>query len=183
MPSISNSPTFQPDQRFSGSGSIKDQLFSFLQVSPSSSISLVMTQLASTVPAGEHHPVCLPLHLYSPQQLQASGSILVPLSPHCLSGEGAVDLALIQGSCGRHQQMPGQGLQQPWSPHWSQGPYHPKATPLPSFFNVLYNFGTQPSYMLGFCWLFILFLKRLATCSTYVQGEVDSVPIYLSAIF
>ena len=43
--------------------------------------------------------MCLPLHLYSPQRLQASTSILVPLCPPCFVGQGAVYLALIQGSC------------------------------------------------------------------------------------
>ena len=44
-------------------------------------------------------PVCLPLHPYSPLGLQASRSLLVLFKP-CLAGEGAVDLALSQESCG-----------------------------------------------------------------------------------
>ena len=35
----------------------------------------------------------------------------------------------------------GLGLQLPWSPHWSQGPFYPEAIPLLSvFFSVLYTF-------------------------------------------
>ena len=37
--------------------------------------------------------------------------------------------------------------------------------------------------MLGCCWLFVLFLSRLARCFTRVQREVDSAPTYLNAIF
>ena len=37
--------------------------------------------------------------------------------------------------------------------------------------------------MLGYCWLFALFLSRSARCFTHVQGEVDSSPTYLTAIF
>ena len=46
-------------------------------------------------------PVCLPLRPYSPQGLQASSSFLVLLKPLCLAGEGVLDLALSQESCGR----------------------------------------------------------------------------------
>ena len=56
-----------------------------------------------------------------------------------------------------------------------QSPYH-------LFFNVLYSFGFQTSYKLGFCWLFTLFIRRLARCSSWVQGEVGSTPPYLAAI-
>ena len=51
------------------------------------------------------------------------------------------------------------------------------------FFNVLYNFGLQSSYMLGYCWLFTLFLGRLSRCFSHVQVEVDSTPTYLITIF
>ena len=37
--------------------------------------------------------------------------------------------------------------------------------------------------MLGYCWLLALFLSRSARCFTRVQGEVDSAPTYLTAIF
>ena len=36
--------------------------------------------------------------------------------------------------------------------------------------------------MLGYCWLFALFLSRSARCFTHVQGDVDSAPTYLTAI-
>ena len=36
--------------------------------------------------------------------------------------------------------------------------------------------------MLGYCWLFTLFLRRLARCFNLVQREVDSAPIYLTSI-
>ena len=37
--------------------------------------------------------------------------------------------------------------------------------------------------MLGNPWLFTLFLRRSARCSTRAQGEVDSAPTYLTTIF
>ena len=71
----------------------------------------------------------------------------------------------------------------------SPGPYAgprdltiPKHSPYRLFFNVPYSFGLQPSYMLGYCWLFTLFLRRSARCSTCSQGEVGSAPTYLTAI-
>ena len=73
--------------------------------------------------------------------------------------------------------------------HWAgtcAGPREltvPKQSPYHLFFNVLYNFGFQPLYMLGFHWLFTLFLRRSAMCSTCMQGEVGSAPTYLAAIF
>ena len=44
-------------------------------------------------------------------------------------------------------------------------------------------FGLQSSYMLGYHWLFALFLGRSARCFTPVQREVDSTPTCLAAIF
>ena len=43
-------------------------------------------------------------------------------------------------------------------------------------------FGLQSSYIPGYHWLFTLFL-RSAKCFTLAQGEVDSTPTYLTAIF
>ena len=37
--------------------------------------------------------------------------------------------------------------------------------------------------MLGCFWLFALFLSRVGRCFTQMQGEVNSAPIYLAAIF
>ena len=79
------------------SGSITAQLFSLFQTSPSSPISLALTQPVFTVTVSVHLPLCL----YSPQQLQASRSILVPLCPPCLAVEVADDLALAQRYCSR----------------------------------------------------------------------------------
>ena len=53
------------------------------------------SQPASTVSVVHTVSVCLPLHPYSLQWLQASRSLLVLLKP-CLAVEGAVDLALSQ---------------------------------------------------------------------------------------
>ena len=64
-PSLSDSPTFQPDWRLSVSVSVTAQLVSLLQVSPGSPISLVMTQPASTVSADEHCP-CAPATSFIP---------------------------------------------------------------------------------------------------------------------
>ena len=55
-PGLSYSPTFQLEWRLSRSWPIKAQHFCFLQASPGSPISLVMTQPASTVSVGEHCP-------------------------------------------------------------------------------------------------------------------------------
>ena len=44
-------------------------------------------------------------------------------------------------------------------------------------------FCLQTSYKLGFCWLFTLFPRRSARCSSCAQGELGSAPTYLTAIF
>ena len=44
-------------------------------------------------------------------------------------------------------------------------------------------FGLQSSYILEYCWLFTLFLRRSARCFTGAQGEVDSAPTYLATMF
>ena len=57
--------------------------------------------------------------------------------------------------------VPGLGLQPPWFPHWTQGPYYPEALSLPSGFSMSSTiFDLQSSYMLGYCWLFALFLRQ-----------------------
>ena len=43
-------------------------------------------------------------------------------------------------------------------------------------------FGLQSLYMLGYRWLFTLFLRRMAKCSTHAQREVDSTPTYLTTM-
>ena len=66
--------------------------------------------------------VCLPLHLYSPHQLPASRSLLVPGCPPC-SGRGGSWCSTSPPHVLR--QAPGWGPQQPWSLFRSQGPYCP----------------------------------------------------------
>ena len=127
--------------------------------------------------------VCLPLCPYSPPcDFKQPG-----LSQCCSSlvWQGREPLTLLSprspvaGLAGT-----GLGLQLPCSPHWSQGPFCPEAIPLLSVFSVSsILFGLLSPYMLGYCWLFALFLSRSVRCFTHVQGEVDSTPTYLSAIF
>ena len=163
MPSLSHSPTFQPDWILSGSGSLTAQLFSLVQVSPGSPISLVMTQPVSTVSVGEHRLCVSPtLSLFPPATSSTQvhpGAALSSL----FGTKGAVDFAVLQVSCSRHwvggcsSLGPHTGLRDLTIP--TQSPYR-------MFFNVLYNFGLQTSYKLGFHWLFTLFFRRLARCST-----------------
>ena len=98
----------------------------------------------------------------------------------CLSGEGAVDLTVIQGSCGRCW---GRDCILPGPHTVPRDLIVPKQSLYCLFFNVLYNFGLQPSHMLEFCWQFTLFLRRSAGCATCAQVEVGSAPAYLAAIF
>ena len=44
------------------------------------------------------------------------------------------------------------------------------------FFNLFYSFGLQYSYMLGYHWLFTLFLRRSARCSIRAQGVWTLLP-------
>ena len=99
------------------SGSDTARLFSLLQASPGSPISLVMTQPASTVPEGEHSPCASP-----------TLSLFPRLCPPCLAGEGAVYVALSKDPV----TYAWLGLQQPCSLYCSWGPYHPNAISLPS---------------------------------------------------
>ena len=73
MPGLSHSLSFQPHWRLSGSGSIMAQLFSLLQASPGSPISLVMTQPASTVSAGEHCPCASATSFIPPSDFKHPG--------------------------------------------------------------------------------------------------------------
>ena len=140
------------------------QLFSLLQVSPGSPVSLVMSYLAAIVSAGEH---CY--FVYSPQLLQASRSIMVPLYPPCLAGEGTIDLTLFQDSCSQPIRCWAWGCSSPGPRVGPRDFTAPKQSPYHLFCNVFYNFGLQPSYMLGYHWLFTLFLRRSARCSTCAQ--------------
>ena len=78
----------------------------------------------------------------------------------------------------------GLGLQPPWSPCWSQGRFCLEAIPLPSVFSVSsVLFGLLSSKTVGCFWLFVLFISRVGRCFTQAQGEVNSAPTYLAAIF
>ena len=137
------------------------------------------TAQLSTLPSWPTVSMCLPLRPYSPpcdykqpgvsqccsNFVWQGRELLTRLSPRSpVAGQGGTGL----------------GLQMPWSP----GPYCPEAIPLPSVFLVSsIFFGLPSSYLLGYCWLFALFLSRSARCFTCLQGEVDSTPTYLATIF
>ena len=123
-----------------------------------------------------------------PSDFRHTGSCWRYVAFPALVGEGA---GWFDSSPRILQQLSGWGLQQPWLPHISQGPYGPSAISLPSqhnLFAICFSmsstiFGLQTSYKLGFHWLFTLFLRRLARCSTWAQGELGSAATYLAAIF
>ena len=68
------------------------KLFSHLQVSPRSPISVVLSQSMTTVPAGEPHLCGSLTASFSPQRLQGSKSLLGGTGLPALSGEGAGEL-------------------------------------------------------------------------------------------
>ena len=70
---------------------------------------------------------------------------------------------------------PGPGLQPPWFPHRSQGPYCPSALFLPSDLSMSSIFGLRSSYMLEYRWLFALLL-RSARYFTGVEGKWALLP-------
>ena len=79
----------------------------------------------------------------------------------------------------------GSPLRIPWQTPGHANPREltfPKQSPYCLFFNVLYNVGLQPSYMLRYHWLFTLFFTS-ARCYTCAQGKVVPTPAYLTAIF
>ena len=128
-------------------------------------------------------PVYLPLNHFSPQRLQASRSLLVLLKP-CLAGEGAIDLVLSQESCGRP------------CGHWAWGYSHPGPCAGPRDLIVLKHspncliFQCPLQFLvsnLHICWdtigCSLCAPRRSARCFIRAQGEVDSAPTYLTAIF
>ena len=146
---------------------------SHLQASLGSPISLVLSQLASTVPAAEHCLSVSPTVSLSPQRLQASRSPLVwDWHPCCERGGSCKvtigDLALLQISCCSHL---------PWHQTASQSPF------CICFSMSSAVFGFQTSYKLGSLWLFTLFFRRSARCPSWVLEQVDSAPTYFYAIF
>ena len=125
--------------------------------------------------------MCLPLCLCSPQRLLASKSLLVLGCSPCSCRGGSW---LYNSFPSILQQVWGGGPQQPRSLCRYQGPFLPNALSLPTVFQCpIQFFGLQTSYKLGFCWLFTLFFRRSATCSSWAQGELGSTPTYLTAIF
>ena len=104
----------------------------------------------------------------------------MPLYPSCLAGEGAVDLVLFQVSCGR---LRAGGCSHPGPQAGPRDLTIPKQSPYCLFFNVFYKFVLQLSYMLRYHWLFTLFPRRSARCSTCTQGDVGLAPTYLTSIF
>ena len=109
--------------------------------------------------------VGLPLRPYSPPcNYQATRYLSVLLKP-CLAGQGAVNLALSQESCGR----PGgrrPGAVVTLVPALVRGTFLSFC-----FFSVLYTFWSPIFINTGVLLLFALFLSILASCFTCVQGE------------
>ena len=149
-------------------------------MSPGTSIPLV---LGSTVPLDAYR-LCVSLLLsVPPSNVQHPGPLwcqtVLPALVG-LVGEGAGYLTLLPVSCGRHLA---------WGPQWprtlrrSQLPHCPSAISSPCFSMSSTLFGLQPSYKLGFCWLFTLFLRKWARCSVWAQGELGSAPTYPASIF
>ena len=87
-------------------------------------------------PAGYPQSPCVyhTLSLFPSLRLQATRSLWVLLKP-CLAGEGALTWLSPRSPAVGPVGM-GLGLQLPWSPRRSQGPFCPEAIPLPSVFSV-----------------------------------------------
>ena len=136
------------------------------------------------VSVGTHSPcVFATLSLFSTLWFQASRSLLVLLKP-CLAGEGAIDLVLSQESCGRP------------CGHWAWGYSHPGPCAGPRDLIVLKHspncliFQCPLQFLvsnLHICWdtigCSLCAPRRSARCFIRAQGEVDSAPTYLTAIF
>ena len=76
--------------------------------------------------------MCLPHFILIPLPATSSNHVcLSVLLKPCLAGDGAINQLSPRSPVGV-----GLGLQLPWSPHWSQGPFCPEAVPLPSVFLV-----------------------------------------------
>ena len=127
--------------------------------------------------------VFITLSLFSSLQLQATRSLMVLLKP-CLAGEGAVNLALSQESCGRPSRR-GPGSAVALVPALVSGTFLYLSNPLTVWFFFFFwcPLYFLVSYLHKCRWLFALFLSRSARCFTHVQGKVDSAPTYLATIF
>ena len=172
------------------------QIFSLLQVSPSSPISLIVSYLATSVPAGEHCLcVSLPASLFPSATLKTwkdlERSFLVRGCPPCSGRRGScvvtiADPALLQSPAAASD--PGircqSGARSSLGPRASLRDFTvPAQSPYHLFFNVCYNFGFQTSYKLGLCWLFTLFFRRLVRCFSWVYWQMGLAPTYLVTIF
>ena len=124
---------------------------------------LCVSHLVSIPPRDFKHPV--------PSWCQAALPALV--------GEEAGDLTLLQVSCGRHWAEDHSNLVPAQIPGTLALP-HNLLTVCLSMSSTI--FDLQTSYKLGFHLLFTLFLRRLARCSSCVQGELGSAPTYLTTI-
>ena len=160
-PVLSHRPPLQLDWGLSRLGPLKAGLHSLCECSP---------------------PLCVCYFVLIPLPATSSNQVS-PGAAQTLFGRG---WSCWPGSLPRvlqqTRQVLGLWLQPPWSPHWSQGPYCPEALSLPFDFSMSSEiFGLLSSYMLGYCWLFTLFLGRSARCFTRVQGGVESAPTYLTA--
>ena len=126
-------------------------------------------------------PLCVS-HFFSfpPSDFQYPDPSWCQAALPALVREGASDLTLLQLSCRRH----------PAGGHRALGPTQNSET-LPSQcspFIVCFSmssaiFVLQISHKLRFLWLFTLFLRRLARCSNWAQGELGSALNYLGPIF
>ena len=108
-------------------------------------------QSVSTVSVGAHSPcVFVTLSLFPSLQLQATRSFPVLLKPS-LAGEGAVDLVSPKNPMADPAGTRPEAVAD-LAPVMAPGTLLSGSTLLTVwFFNVLYNFGVQSSYMLGYC--------------------------------
>ena len=130
--------------------------------------------------AGIHSPSeCVPpLFVSIPfSDFQHPGPSWCQAALPALVGIGAGDLTVLPVSHGRHCPRP----QRPRSLCRSQGPFHPSAISSLSVFSMSSAILGLP--MEGFHWMFTLFLRRSARCSSWAQEELGSAPAYLTAIF
>ena len=166
MPCLSQSPTFQPEWRLFGSGSVTTQLF------PASVHSL----------SGCTLPLCI-CHfvLILPSDFKNTGPSWCCSNLVWQRWEGLTWLSPKNPAADLVGTGP--GAVATLVPALVPGTVLSRSTLLTVwFFNVLYSFGLQAWDMLGYHWLFTLFLRKSASCSTAEQGEVDSAPTYVTNI-
>ena len=133
-------------------------------------------------PSGCVPPLCVS-HFVSipPSDFQHPGPSWCQAALPALVGEGAGDLTLLPVSCGRR---PAGGATAALVPAQISGTLPSQLNHLSVCFSMSSAIlGLQTSYKLGFRWVFTLFLRRLARCSSRAQGELGSTPTYLTTIF